>query len=59
MSVANLREKRKQVERTKYKDMVLSVFDFLTPKSEQSKQVGKPQRLDTDADVRRKAKQQL
>ena len=59
MSVANLREKRKQVDRTKYKDMVLSVFDSLTPKSEQRKQVGKPQRLDTDADVRRKAKQQL
>lgn len=59
MSVANLREKRKQVERIKYKDMVLSVFDSLTPKSEQRKQVGKPQRLDTDPEVRRKAKQQL
>ena len=59
MNIVNLREVRKQTERTKYKDMVLAAFDALTPKSEQRKQVGKPQRLDTDADVRRKAKQQL
>lgn len=59
MSIVNFKEVRKQVERSKYKDMVLAAFDALTPKSERRKQVGKPQRLDTDADVRRKAKQQL
>ena len=59
MSIVNFKEVRKQAERSKYKGMVLAAFDALTPKSEQRKQVGKPQRLDTDADVRRKAKQQL
>ena len=59
MSITSLNEKRKQATRTKYKNMVLAAFDALTPKSEQRQQIGKPQRLDTDADVRRKAKQQL
>ncbi|MBF5007622.1 hypothetical protein [Diaphorobacter caeni] len=59
MSITSLNEKRKQATRTKYKNMVLAAFDSLTPKSEQRQQIGKPQRLDTDADVRRKAKQQL
>lgn len=59
MSIVNIKEVRKQAERTQYKDIVLAAFDAITPKSEQRKQVGNPQRLDTDADVRRKAKQQL
>ena len=59
MSIVKLNEVRKQAERTKYKDIVLAAFDALTPKQEQRKQAGKPQRLDTDEEVRRKAKQQL
>ena len=59
MSIVNIKEVRKQAERIQYKDIVLAAFDAITPKSEQRKQVGNPQRLDTDADVRRKAKQQL
>ena len=59
MKVVKLNEVRKQAERTKYKDMVLAAFDALTPKQEMQKAAGKPQRLDTDEEVRRKAKQQL
>ena len=59
MKVVKLNEVRKQAERTKYKDMVLAAFDALTPKQEMQRAAGKPQRLDTDEEVRRKAKQQL
>lgn len=59
MSIVNFQKKRKQAERTKYKDMVLAAFDSLMPKAQQEQQAGKPQRLDTDPEVRRKAKQQL
>jgi hypothetical protein len=59
MKIVKLHEVRKQAERTKYKDMALAAFDALSPKQEQRKQAGKPQRLDTDEEVRRKAKQQL
>ena len=60
MKVANLQDKRKQVERENYKALVLKAWDEQTPPEEQRLQrLGKPQRLDTDPDVRRKAKQQL
>lgn len=59
MSIVKLNEVRKQAERTKYKDLCLAAWDAISPKQEKQKAVGKPQRLDTDEEVRRKAKQQL
>lgn len=59
MKVAKLSDKRKQVQRANYKAAVLDAFDALLPAERKQQEVGKPQRLDTDAEVRRKAKQQL
>lgn len=60
MKVASLQAKRKQVERENYKSLVLKAWDELMPAEERQQQaIGKPQRLDTDPEVRRKAKQQL
>ncbi|MEN5181739.1 hypothetical protein ABE501_18410 [Comamonas testosteroni] len=59
MNVVDFTSRKKQAEHTKYKDMVLAAFDALSPKQEQRKQAGKPQRLDTDEEVRRNAKQKL
>jgi hypothetical protein len=59
MKVDQLSEKRKQAQRTNYKAAVLDAFDALFPKERQQQAIGKPQRLDTDPEVRRKAKQQL
>ncbi|WON88694.1 hypothetical protein [Delftia sp. UGAL515B_04] len=60
MKVANLQDKRKQVEREHYKVLVLKAWDEQMPTEERRLyRLGKPQRLDTDPEVRRKAKQQL
>lgn len=59
MKVTNLNEKRKQAQRANYKSAVLDAFDAMFPKDRQQQAIGKPQRLDTDPEVRRKAKQQL
>ncbi|WP_315125238.1 hypothetical protein [Comamonas antarctica] len=59
MKVAKLNDRRKQVQRANYKSAVLDAFDSLFPKERERQAVGKPQRLDTDAEIRRKAKQQL
>ena len=59
MKVANLQDKRKQAQRANYKVAVLDAFDALFPKERQQQAIGRPQRLDTDPEVRRKAKQQL
>ena len=58
MKVTKLSDKRKQTQRANYKAAVLDAFDALFPK-ERQQAIGKPQRLDTDPEVRRKAKQQL
>ncbi|MCG3782744.1 hypothetical protein [Delftia acidovorans] len=59
MKVTKLQDKRKQAQRANYKAAVLDAFDALFPKERQQQAIGKPQRLDTDPEVRRKAKQQL
>ena len=59
MKVTSLQAKRKQVERENYKSLVLKAWDELMPAEERQQAIGKPQRLDTDPEVRRKAKQQL
>lgn len=59
MKVAKLNDKRKQVQRTNYKAAVLNAFDALLPAGRKQQEAGKPQRLDTNAEVRRKARQQL
>ncbi|MDH0423513.1 hypothetical protein [Delftia tsuruhatensis] len=59
MKVNKLNDKRKQAQRASYKAAVLDAFDALFPKERQQQAIGKPQRLDTDPEVRRKAKQQL
>lgn len=57
MKPANLSDKRKQAQRVNYKAAVLNAWDAMFPK--ERIEVGKPQRLDTDPEVRRKAKQAL
>lgn len=59
MKVTELNEKRKQAQRANYKNAVLNAFDALFPKERQRKAIGKPQRLDTDPEVRLKAKLRL
>jgi hypothetical protein len=59
MKVTKLNDKRKQAQLAGYKAAVLDAFDALFPKERQRQAIGKPQRLDTDPEVRRKAKQQL
>jgi len=59
MKVAQLDDKRKHARRNRYKAEVLDAFDALFPKERQQHAIGKLQRLDTDPEVRRKAKQQL
>lgn len=59
MKVTELNEKRKKSQSANYKAAVLNAFDALFPKERQQQSMGKPQRLDTDPEVRRKAKQLL
>lgn len=59
MKVVNFAAKKKQADRTAYKNLVLDAWDRLNPKERKAQRFGKPDRLDTDAEVRRKAKQLL
>lgn len=59
MKVVKLNDKRKQAQRATYRAAVLDAFDALFPKEREQQSLGKPQRLDTDAEIRRKAKQLL
>lgn len=59
MKVVNLAAKKKQADRKAYKGMVMDAWDRLFPKEREAQRIGKPSRLDTDAEVRRKAKEQL
>lgn len=59
MKVADFTAKKKQADRQAYKGLVLDAWDRLFPKEREAQRIGKPSRLDTDADVRRKAKERL
>lgn len=58
-AVTNLAARRKAAGRAKYASMVMTAWDRQNPDVRQAKRVGKPSTLDTDPDVRRKAKSQL
>jgi len=57
--ITSLSTVKKAKDKRSYISKVLDCFDALTPESERRQQVGKPQRLDTDPEVRRKAKSAL
>lgn len=59
MSVTSLKAKQGQKDRQRHKAAVLDAWDRLFPKAREAQQVGKASRLDTDAEVRRKAKEAL
>ena len=60
MKVTDLAARRKQNERRKYADLVMEAWDRQAPPHEKrAKQIGKPSTLDTDPEVRRKAKAAL
>lgn len=58
-AVTDLTARRKAVERSKYAAQVMDAWDRLYPQDKQAKRAGKPSTLDTNPDVRRKAKSQL
>lgn len=59
MKIVSLTAKKNQANRAAYKQLVLDAWDRLNPKEREAQRVGKPERLDVDPEVRRKAKQQL
>lgn len=59
MQATDLTAKRKQAERRKRKDAVLDAWNRIFPGEKQAQQAGRPQMLDTDAEIRRKAKSRL
>ena len=59
MKVADLSNRRKPAERDKHTAQVLDAWDRQNPGEKKAQMVGKPSRLDTDADTRRKAKAAL
>lgn len=59
MGVTSLKAKQGQKDRQRHKAAVLDAWDRLFPKEREAQQVGKQSRLDTDAEVRRKAKEAL
>ena len=59
MKVTDLKARRKAAEHAKYTALVMDAWGRLNPGEKQAKRVGKPSTLDTDPDVRRKAKSAL
>lgn len=59
MKVTDLTARRKAADRANYAALVMDAWDRQNPNEKQAKRVGKPSTLDTDADVRRKAKSAL
>lgn len=59
MVIHTLKAKQGQKDRQRHKAAVLDAWDRLFPKEREARQVGKLSRLDTDAEVRRKAKEAL
>lgn len=58
-AVTDLAARRKAAERAQYADQVLAAWDAQTPTEQQARRAGTPSLLDTNAEVRRKAKSQL
>lgn len=59
MKVTDLTARRKATESAKYAAQVLDSWDRLYPEDKQAKRAGKPSTLDTNAEVRRRAKAAL
>ena len=59
MKVVSFKAAKAAAERKAYASLVLETYDRLTPPEEKRKALGKPNTLDTDPEVRRKAKSQL
>lgn len=59
MKVADLSARRKQRERREYAGLVLDAWGRQNPEEKRAKRIGKPSTLDTDPEVRRKAKAAL
>ena len=59
MTVTSLKAKQNKADRQRHKFAVLDAWDRLFPKERATQQIGKQSRLDTNAEVRRKAKQAL
>jgi hypothetical protein len=59
MIIHTFKAKQGQKDRQRHKAAVLDAWDRLFPKAREARQVGKQSRLDTDAEVRRKAKEAL
>ncbi len=60
MKVSDLAARRKQSNRRNYADLVMQAWDRLaSPREQQAQRIGKPSTLDTDPEVRRKAKAAL
>lgn len=59
MKVVDFATKRKKASRKSYKDRVLDAFDRFFPQESEAQRIGKKSRLDTDPDIRRKAKEAL
>lgn len=58
-TVTDLAARREAAERAKYAAQVMDAWDHQNPTERQAKRAGKPSMLDTDPEVRRKAKSQL
>lgn len=58
-ALTNLAARRTAAARAKHAAQVLDAWDRQNPNERQAKRVGKPSTLDTDPEVRRKAKSQL
>lgn len=58
-ALTNLAARRTAAARAKQAAQVLDAWDRQNPNERQAKRVGKPSTLDTDPEVRRKAKSQL
>ena len=59
MKVTDLTARRKTADRANYAALVMDAWDRQNPSEKQAKRVGKPSTLDTDPEVRRKAKSAL
>jgi hypothetical protein len=58
-TVTDLATRREAAEHAKYAALVMDAWDRQNPDEKQAKRVGKPSTLDTNPEVRRKAKSQL
>ncbi len=59
MRVTDFLEKKKAADREAAKKLVMDAWDRLFPGDREAQRIGRPDRLDTNPEVRRKAKQRL